>query len=191
MLCYVTINKSFFDITYEMIGTLCHPKQLMFSISCFLLFHRSSIHQLLWKRRAGKCSKMSHFRLMEWTICVSSLPYGATTHWNVDQAKLQLFNKDNKDLEMLPPMRYTLALHICRTKQADDEHIQVPSPAEISAWKKTKLPGASVDKTTSSLRYLSSACHLCMQIQMLDSSMQLLPERSEMYSCLRLWQNTV
>ena len=50
----------------------------------------------------------------------------------------------------------------------------------VPAW--TRLPLVSD---------VSSACQLCVQIQTLDSSMQLLPERSEMHSCLRLWRNTV
>jgi len=66
--------------------------------------------------------------------------YGAITQSNVDQARLQLFSKANKGLEMLPSMRDALALHICRAnyqaKQADREHIDVSSPAETSSWTK-------------------------------------------------------
>jgi len=65
--------------------------------------------------------------------------YGATIQSNVDQARLQLFSKAKKGLEI--------------------------------AW-------FQCGQTTSNHRCLSLACHLCMQIQMPDSLMQLLLERS-------------
>ena len=59
----------------------------------------------------------------------------------VDNARLQLFGKGKLGLEMLPPTRDALELHTARANyqakiwlQADQEHIDIPSPTDISAW---------------------------------------------------------
>lgn len=71
--------------------------------------------------------------------------YDSSTLSNVNQDSLQLFKKAKKDLEMLPPTRGTLKLHILRANykakfwlQADHEHIQISSPHAKSAWIKGK-----------------------------------------------------
>ena len=76
------------------------------------------------------------------------LLYGCCALSNVNQARLKLFKKAKKDLEMLPSTRSALKLHILRANyqakiwlQADQEHIQISSPLEISspAWIKEKI----------------------------------------------------
>ena len=67
--------------------------------------------------------------------------YGTTEQQTVDNARLQLFGKGKLGLEMLPPTRDALELHTARANyqikiwlQADQEHIDIPSPTDISAW---------------------------------------------------------
>ena len=67
--------------------------------------------------------------------------YGTPEQQTVDNATLQLFGKGKLGLEMLPPTRDALELHIARANyqakiwlQADQEHIDIPSPTDISAW---------------------------------------------------------
>ena len=59
----------------------------------------------------------------------------------VDNARLQLFGKGKLGLEMLPPTTDALELHTARANyqtkiwlQADQEHTDIPSPTDISAW---------------------------------------------------------
>ena len=66
--------------------------------------------------------------------------YGRPEQSSVDQARLQLFGKANKGLDMLPPTKHALELHTIRAnyqakiwQQADQQHIQV-SPVDTSAW---------------------------------------------------------
>ena len=67
--------------------------------------------------------------------------YGTSEQQTVDNARLQLFGKGKFGLEMLPPTRDALELHTARANyqakiwlQADQEHIDIPSPTDISAW---------------------------------------------------------
>ena len=67
--------------------------------------------------------------------------YGSPEQQTVDNARLQLFGKGKLGLEMLPPTRDKLELHTARANyqakiwlQADQEHIDIPSPTDISAW---------------------------------------------------------
>jgi len=67
--------------------------------------------------------------------------YGTPEQQTVDNARLQLFGKGKLGLEMLPPTRDALELHTARANcqaniwlQADQEHIDIPSPTDISAW---------------------------------------------------------
>ena len=69
--------------------------------------------------------------------------YGKTELKAVDQARIQLFGKAKKGLEMLPPTRDSLELHVARANyqakiwlQADHEQIHVSSPIDTLAWKK-------------------------------------------------------
>jgi len=55
--------------------------------------------------RDGDLSSVEQF------VCLLN---GSTTQSHVDQARLQLFSKARKGLEMLPPTRDALALHTCR-----------------------------------------------------------------------------
>ena len=66
--------------------------------------------------------------------------YGTPEQHTVDNARLQLFGKGKLGLEMLPPTRDALELHTARANyqakiwlQADQEHIDIPSPTDISA----------------------------------------------------------
>ena len=54
----------------------------------------------------------------------------------------------------------------------------------ISLDKRARLPGSSVDKSTSNSRCLCSSCHLCVQVLMSYGSMHLFQERSEVHSHL-------
>ena len=67
--------------------------------------------------------------------------YGRPDQSSVDQARLQLFGKAKNGLEILPPTKDTLELHTIRANyqakiwlQADQQHIQVSSPVDTSAW---------------------------------------------------------
>ena len=67
--------------------------------------------------------------------------YGRPEQPSVDEARLQLFGKAKKGLEMLPPTKDALELHTIRANyqakiwlQADQQHIQVSSPVDTSAW---------------------------------------------------------
>jgi len=69
--------------------------------------------------------------------------YGTPDQRTVNHARLQLFGKAKKGLEMLPPTRDALELHATRANyqakiwlQADQEHIDVSSPTDTSAWRK-------------------------------------------------------
>ena len=67
--------------------------------------------------------------------------YGIPEQSSVDQATLHLFCKAKKGLEMLPPTKDALELHTIRANYqakilllADQQHIQVSSPMDTSAW---------------------------------------------------------
>ena len=67
--------------------------------------------------------------------------YGRPEQSSVDQTRLQLVGKAKKGLEMLPPTNDVLELHTIRANyqakiwlQADQQHIQVSSPVDTSAW---------------------------------------------------------
>ena len=67
--------------------------------------------------------------------------YGIPEQQTVDNARLQLFGKSKLGLEMLPPTRDALEFYTARATyqakiwlQADQEHIHIPSPTDISAW---------------------------------------------------------
>lgn len=69
--------------------------------------------------------------------------YGAPEQPTIDHARLQLFGKAQKGLEMLPPTKDALELHTVRANyqakiwlQADQEYIDVPPPTDTLAWKK-------------------------------------------------------
>lgn len=94
--------------------------------------------------------------------------YGAPEQPAVNHARLHLFGKAKKGLEMLPPTRDALELHaagathqakICL--QADQEHVDVSSPIDTSAWNKesascvvvtTPIPDASLELVTRGCR---------------------------------------
>jgi hypothetical protein len=68
--------------------------------------------------------------------------YGTPDIQTVDHARIQLFGKAKKGLEMLPPTRDALELHVARANhqakiwlQADQEHIHVSSPIDTLGWK--------------------------------------------------------
>ena len=69
--------------------------------------------------------------------------YGVPTQTDVNQARLHLFVKGRKELDMLPPTRDALDLHCKRANyqaciwlQEDQEQIIVPPPTETFAWAK-------------------------------------------------------
>ena len=69
--------------------------------------------------------------------------YGVPTQTDVNQARLHLFVKGRKELDMLPPTRDALDLHCKRANyqariwlQADQEQIIVPPPTDTFAWTK-------------------------------------------------------
>ena len=110
-------------------------------------------------------------KLIEPLRSTSGTLYGTTEQQTVDNARLQLFGEGKLGLEMLPPTRDVLELHTARANyqakfwlQADQEHIDIPSPTDISAWMMesdclkavwTRLPPNS--------RCVSRAGHLWMQ----------------------------
>ncbi|XP_071479491.1 uncharacterized protein [Diadema antillarum] len=68
--------------------------------------------------------------------------YGTSIQANVNSARLHLFGKAKKGLEMLPPRKDALQLHVERANyqakvwlQADREEIVMPFPASTPAWK--------------------------------------------------------
>jgi hypothetical protein len=69
--------------------------------------------------------------------------YGTPEQPTTNHARLHLFGKAKKVLEMLPPTRDALELHAIRANyqakiwlQANKELIDVPSPVSTTAWKK-------------------------------------------------------
>ena len=67
--------------------------------------------------------------------------YGRPEQSSIDQARLQLFGKPKKGLEMLPPTKDALEIHTIRANyqakiwlQADQQYIQISSPVDTSAW---------------------------------------------------------
>ena len=120
--------------------------------------------------------------------------YGTPAQPTVEHARLHLFGKGNRALEMLPPTRDALELHAARANhqakiwlQADKEHIDVASPTETRAWKKES---GGIQVVWSRLppphsRCLSGACDLWVQIKVQDSRMQLLSKELEVH--FRVW----
>ena len=108
------------------------------------------------------------FAQIEQFVC---LLYGYCTSSNANQARLKLFKKAKKDLEMLPSIRVALKLRLWGANyqakillQAHQEHIQISS-LHTSAWTEDKIfPGSCVDNTSCYPRCLSLAGDLCMQI---------------------------
>ena len=76
------------------------------------------IIQWIWQEEMlENLSETTKFTQSYWTqlsrLCVACL-YGVSTQTNVNQARLHLFVKKRKDLDMLPPTRDTLDLHCKR-----------------------------------------------------------------------------
>ena len=105
--------------------------------------------------------------------------YGTPAQPTVEHARLHLFGKGNKALEMLPPTRDALEPHAARANhqakiwyKADKEHIDVASPTKTRAWKKESRGIQAVWPRLPPpySRCLSGACdRTWMQIKVQDS----------------------
>ena len=108
--------------------------------------------------------------------------YGRPEQSSVDQARLHLFCKAKKGLEMLPPTKDALELHTI-TCQLPGKYLTASRPAthtglisngHIGLDQRRSLPESSLDKATTDSGCLPGACDMWMQIQVQNGSMLLL-----------------
>ena len=109
--------------------------------------------------------------------------YGRPEQSSVDQARLQVFGKTKKGLDMLPPTNDALELHTIRANyqakiwlQADQQHSHtgIISSGHLGLDQRRRLPESSLDKATTDSGCLPGACDMWMQIQVQNGSMILL-----------------
>ena len=155
------------------------------------------------RRHAGRCLKMNHSWLMGLAVMEISPQLHNLCVIFMVLSHSQMWTKPGSNYSVRPiralrcclqrGMHWPCTFVVPTTRQS--KQIVNTSTCHLlqkhQAGQRNKTACCQCGQDYLQPRCLSSTCHLCVQIQMPDSSMQLHPERSEMYSCLWLRWNRV